>query len=125
MVRHRRAGDSGAGMKTMRMLVLAVSLLGCSGSGDDFQTLVCDAGKTQPCTCDNGDKGAQVCAEDGTKWGECSCGSAGAGGSGGAGATGGATSSGGKGGASGAATSGSGGAAGADQKECSTDEDCP
>jgi hypothetical protein len=34
---------------------------------------VCEAGRTQICTCDGTDVGAQVCVEDGSTWSTCEC----------------------------------------------------
>jgi hypothetical protein len=84
-------------------LVCALAL-GCSGGGDDdFSPVACDAGRTEACTCDDGNAGAQVCNSDGKAWGKCSCASANNAGAGPGGGSSGASS----------------------QKDCTADSDCP
>lgn len=73
--------------------MLLVVLAGCKNSGSPD---ACAPGEQIGCACENGENGAQRCAEDGSGYGECACesstttstssgGAAGAGGTGGAG----------------------------------------
>jgi hypothetical protein len=36
---------------------------------------VCEPGRVVECPCEDGGEGAQTCMDDGSKWGECDCGS--------------------------------------------------
>lgn len=99
------------------VLLALASLAGCSG-GDDFDSVVCEAGATQACVCKDGRKGAQICAADETRWGACECeGTEPAAGSGGGSGSGGSASAGTNGGGS--------SVAGASSKDCNVDSDCP
>jgi hypothetical protein len=51
-------------------LLLGAVAFGC---GDDDSSSVCDNGETQPCTCTDGNTGAQSCLNDGSGWSECEC----------------------------------------------------
>ncbi|MBI5528953.1 MAG: hypothetical protein HY897_21710 [Deltaproteobacteria bacterium] len=47
------------------------------------ETKACTPGETQDCDCPGGEKGAQSCSDDGTKWEDCECEGGGGGGGGG------------------------------------------
>lgn len=61
---------------------MVVALLAAACGGDDGKCdtspaatsdAVCEAGKSSACACEDGTMGAQVCADDGAKWGACEC----------------------------------------------------
>ncbi len=64
-------------MRLLRVAFVAAALLGTafgswSACGD--RRRVCDPGASQGCACISGGAGAQVCADDGSRWGACECG---------------------------------------------------
>ena len=62
-----------AQMASLRILlfVMLVSLAG-AGCAEPVEP-TCAAGATQQCWCLDGQAGAQICADDGARWGECQC----------------------------------------------------
>lgn len=54
-----------------------MGMAGAAGSSTDEPPApaepICDAGRQVECPCPNGGKGAQACADDGSKWGACQC----------------------------------------------------
>lgn len=116
-----RAGSNGA--SRWLGFVFAVAFTDCGGDTqiNASRGRACAPGQTEPCTCNDGSMGAQICLDDGSGFDVCECetigGSGGGGGNlgGGGGAIAGGATSGGAGGvpAGGAAGNGAGGSAGA------------
>lgn len=73
-----RAGAAGLFLGALWLVVNA--LAGCGAP-----PRACVPGETQACVCAGGGRGAQVCGDDGARFGVCDCGGAADGGSGGAG----------------------------------------
>lgn len=55
-------------------LFMAGCTAGCTAGGVDATVSArCAPGATQRCACANGASGAQVCDDDGARWGDCTC----------------------------------------------------
>jgi len=57
-------------MRSVIPVFFALALPCCS---DPDPATICDPGATQRCVCPDASDGAQVCADDGTRWGSCVC----------------------------------------------------
>ena len=56
----------------LMILVVGIALVMFSAcSSDDGPARICEPGDQKACACPGGSSGAQVCADDGTKWGVC------------------------------------------------------
>ena len=52
----------------------ALVCVACGGEDpEEARDPVCEAGRVEACACPGGAEGAQACADDGSKWGECEC----------------------------------------------------
>lgn len=57
-------------MRTLFFVLCAMLLMGAQCGGGEP---VCEPGETRPCSCSNGETGAQTCSVDGMVWEECEC----------------------------------------------------
>ncbi len=57
------------------VLVTCLWLVACGDRTPRYaqSTSTCETGSSQPCTCDTGEAGVQICADDGAQWNPCAC----------------------------------------------------